>query len=153
MTCQLSFLPLEFLERALPVLKVAGPLLTRQRGFPQGRQRAFLAEVRRCTSKKSHRLQPAAGPESVWTGAPSHQVQIPGPAVPEPSTPAPNHLPVSLQNPPPKRNLAQGTGGLAAAPMGMALGLEQACPHGSWQDQRPNTAQPGKGTFSRPARL
>lgn len=53
---QQSFLPLVFLEWALPVLNTGlGPLLTRQWGFPQGHRTAFfLAEVQRYTSKKSH---------------------------------------------------------------------------------------------------
>lgn len=60
-TCQLSFLPLEFLEWALPILKAVGPLLPRSgpRGFPRGHRRPFLAEVRRCTSKKPHGPHPA----------------------------------------------------------------------------------------------
>lgn len=56
---QQSFLPLEFLEWALPVLNSAlGPLLTEQQwGFPQGHWTAFfLADGQRCTSKKSHRF-------------------------------------------------------------------------------------------------
>lgn len=88
---QQSFLPLVFLERALPVLKAAQDpcLLTRPAGISSGASDTFfLAEVRRCTSKKSHELQPAAGPEGVWTGAPFLQAQIPSPDVPETSTAA-----------------------------------------------------------------
>lgn len=132
---QQSFLPVVFLEWALPVLSTArGPPLTRQRGFPQGhRKAAFLAGAWRCTSKKSHKLQTAPGPESVWTGAPSPQAQTPSPNVPEPSTPVHKHhssltaehqLPPA---PPPRKAWPQRTGGLAVAPMGKELGFGQTC--------------------------
>lgn len=100
---QQSFLPVVFLEWALPVLSTArGPPLTRQRGFPQGhRKAAFLAGAWRCTSKKSHKLQTASGPESVWTGAPSPQAQTPSPNVPEPSTPVhKHHSSLNAEHPP-----------------------------------------------------
>lgn len=101
-----------------------GPPLTGQRGFPQGhRTAAFLAGAWRCTSKKSHQLQPAAGPESVWTGALSSQAQIPSPDVPEPSTPVHKHLSgLTAEPPPPKESLASENRGLAVAPKARSLG-------------------------------
>lgn len=104
-----------------------GPPLTGQRGFPQGhRTAAFLAGAWRCTSKKSHQLQPAAGPESVWTGALSSQAQIPSPDVPEPSTPVHKHLSgLTAEPPPPKESLASENRGPGSGAQGKELGLEQ----------------------------
>ncbi|XP_036091792.1 collagen alpha-1(I) chain-like [Rousettus aegyptiacus] len=105
-----------------------GPPLTGQRGFPQGhRTAAFLAGAWRCTSKKSHQLQPAAGPESVWTGALSSQAQIPSPDVPEPSTPVHKHLSgLTAEPPPPKESLASENRGPGSGAQGKELGSTQS---------------------------
>lgn len=109
---QQSFLPLVFLEWALPVLNTGlGPLLTRQRGFPQGHRTArFLAAVQRFTSKKSHTFL------ALTSQSPALQ--------------HPNTTPVPLQSPPyvpPQKSLASENWGPGIALTDKALGFEQMC--------------------------